>query len=366
MKKIAIIGTNGLPGRYGGWDQLMEHITKLLSSKYLFFVYCTTHNVKARLKKYNNSELVYIPLRANGWQSVFYDIFASIHALFNANTIILLGGAGTIMFPIFKLFRIEVIYHPDGIEWKRQKWSKAVQLYLKWLERIGIFWCDKIISDNIEITKYLINSYKKDSYLIEYGADHVLSTTLSIEIKKFYKIERGNYAFKVCRIEPENNLDLILDSFKNSKVRLIVVGNWNNSIYGIKLRKSYSGFDNMSLLDPIYNQEKLDELRSNCGIYIHGHSVGGTNPSLVEAMYLGLNVVAFDVSFNRATTENSALYFRNVNDLKSLMTTFYNNNAIFDSTGQTLRKIAYSRYLWREIILKYDQMISSVNYTCSE
>ena len=361
MKKIAIIGTNGLPGRYGGWDQLMEHLTKLLSSKYSFLVYCTTKSLKVKLRSYNGAELVYIPLRANGWQSVLYDIVASIHAIFNANTIILLGGAGTIMFPVFKLFRIEVIYHPDGIEWKRQKWSKSVQMYLKWLEKIGIDWCDKIISDNTEISKYIKSVYSKDSFLIEYGADHVLSTSLSFETRELFEIEEGNYAFKVCRIEPENNLNLILETFRNTKVKLVVVGNWNNSLYGRKLRENYCACDNLRLLDPIYDQKKLDEIRSNCGIYIHGHSVGGTNPSLVEAMYLGLNVLAFDVSFNRATTENSAVYFGSVNDLKLLIDEFHVNNSTFDSIGLTLRKIAFERYLWKDIILKYDQMICSAN-----
>ena len=359
MKRIAIVGTNGLPGRYGGWDQLMEHLTKILSKKYYFVVYCSTFNYANKLNTHNDAKLVYLPLKANGWQSVFYDIFASIHAIFYADSILLLGGAGTVMFPLFKLFGKEVIYHPDGIEWKRQKWSRQVQLYLKWLEKVGISWATKIISDNIEISRYIQSEYNASSFLIEYGGDHVSAVSLTNEIKELYNIEKGSYAFKVCRIEPENNLDLILDSFVNSTVRLILVGNWSNSSYGLNLRKKYQFFNNIIMLDPIYEQCELDELRSNCGIYIHGHSVGGTNPSLVEAMCLGLNVLSFDVCFNRATTDHSAKFFKNVTELRNLLSMFSENNAFFDGVGINLLKIAKARYLWSNVASKYDEMFEN-------
>jgi hypothetical protein len=354
MKKIAIIGTNGLPGRYGGWDQLMEHLTIHLSAKYLFFVYCTSINNKFNLKTYNNAKLVYIPLKANGWQSFLYDIAASLHAMFYADSIILLGGGGTIMFPFLRFRNIDLIYHPDGIEWKRAKWSKLVKCMLRSFEQIGIAWSDKIVSDNIEIQKYILEKYNKKSYLIEYGSDHVLDEDLSVEISMKFGISKGSYAFKVCRIEPENNIGMILESFKNASVKLIIVGNWANSKYGIKLRNIYRDFENIILLDPIYEQKKLDELRSNCGIYIHGHSVGGTNPSLVEAMYLGLNIFAFDVSFNRATTEGCAIYFKSSIDLKDLVNKFFSNKSVFNHVGSSLKVIAFRRYLWKDITLSYD------------
>ncbi len=360
-KKIAIIGTNGLPGRYGGWDQLMEHLTKNLASTYNFTVYCSSFNYENKRKTHNNAELIYIPLKANGWQSVIYDILSSIHAIFKADCMLLLGGAGTIMFPIFKLFGKEVIYHPDGIEWKRQKWSKFVQLYLKWLENVGIKWATKIVSDNLEISDYIYKTYNKASILIEYGGDHVSAVPLTSENMNYFSIEKGSYAFKVCRIEPENNLDLILDALVDKNVTLIIVGNWKNSEYGLNLRKKYQAYTNIIMLDPIYDQLKLDELRSNCGIYIHGHSVGGTNPSLVEAMCLGLNVLSFDVCFNRSTTVDSAIYFKDVSELRKLIDIFSEDKSAFKSVGLALNKIAKDRYLWSNIISKYDQIFANKN-----
>lgn len=356
MKRIAIIGTNGLPGRYGGWDQLMEHLTKILANKYDFIVYCSNFNVDTKIKTHNDAHLVHLPIKANGWQSVIYDIVSSIHSIFYADTMLLLGGAGTLMFPLFRLFGKEVIYHPDGIEWKRQKWSRWVQLYLRWLEKVGIRWANTIVSDNIEISNYIEKEYCKISYLIEYGGDHVSPVALSTDVKKLYCIEKGSYAFKVCRIEPENNLDLILDAFSDKEVRLIIIGNWSNSSYGLKLRKKYQVFKNIIMLDPIYDQLKLDELRSNCGIYIHGHSVGGTNPSLVEAMSLGLNVLSFDVNFNRATTVQSAIYFNDVAELQKLLDNFSKNNLVYDGVGIILKKIATERYMWANIVSKYDEI----------
>jgi glycosyltransferase involved in cell wall biosynthesis len=115
------------------------------------------------------------------------------------------------------------------------------------------------------------------------------------------------YACKVCRIEPENNVHVVLDAFsKLPRHTLVFIGNWNNSEYGRALREKYKDNTNMHLLDPIYDQRTLDVIRGNCFLYIHGHSAGGTNPSLVEAMYLGLPVIAFDVSYNRTTTDNSS------------------------------------------------------------
>lgn len=359
MKAIAIIGTNGLPGRYGGWDQLMEHLTKNLSKKFEFIVYCSSVDLAVKSTNHNGARLVQIPLKANGWQSVPYDIISSIHAIFIADCILLLGGAGTIMFPVLRLFGKEVIYHPDGIEWRREKWSTLIQIFLKGLEKSGIRWCNKIISDNIEISKYIFETYKKSSFLIEYGGDHVLRKELNRLNYKQLGITKGSYAFKVCRIEPENNIDLILDSFINFDVQLIIVGNWNYSNYGRKSRKRYAKYKNILMLDPIYDQSKLDELRSNCGIYIHGHSVGGTNPSLVEAMSLGLNVLAYDVDFNRATTQDSALFFKNIDELKKLIFKFSENRGIYDEIGERLCEIACSRYIWSDITAKYDVLFSN-------
>jgi glycosyltransferase involved in cell wall biosynthesis len=196
--------------------------------------------------------------------------------------------------------------------------------------------------------------------LIEYGGDQVLSKELTSETQSRYEIFKGSYAFKVCRIEPENNIDLILDVFAQVKLKLILIGNWNNSSYGINTREKYRTHSNLILLDPIYDQEKLDEFRSNCGLYIHGHSVGGTNPSLVEAMYLGLNCVVFDVDYNRVTTENKAIYFRDGAELLEIIAEFENESSVFNCVGKSLKSLAQIKYKWVDIVNKYDRIFNNI------
>ncbi|MFB2118259.1 DUF1972 domain-containing protein [Parapedobacter sp. 2B3] len=350
-KTIAIVGTNGLPGRYGGWDQLMNHLTDHLRDSYQFIVYTSSYNAVKGLREYNGAKLKILPLKANGWQSVPYDSFSLIHALFNYDLVLVLGPSGCLTFPILKLFKQKIIFHPDGAEWKRDKWSKNVRRFLKFLEGVGIKNADAIIADNKVIQHYVHTEYGRSSDLIEYGGDNVKSVPLSPETARLYNIEPREYAFKVCRIEPENNIAMILEAFSKTSIKLILIGNWNFSEFGKEIRKKYSGYENLILLDPIYEQKRLDELRGNCKIYVHGHSVGGTNPSLVEAMSLGLFCAVFKVDYNIETTENSAMYFGSADELMGILNDV--NTIDMDFYRQRMKSIAERRYRWKIITTLY-------------
>jgi len=356
--KVAIIGTNGLPGKYGGWDQLVIHLTENLRDKFEFLVYTsyTTINNKA---EYKGTKLKKVPFKANGAQSIPYDIYSIIHALFVCDVLFICGTSGCIFLPIAKLFGKKIVLNPDGQEWRRGKWSKPVQWFLKLSEKWGIKNATSVVSDNVKIQEYINNEYRKDSFLIEYGGDQVIKVPLSIETANKYKIESQKYAFKVCRIEPENNIDLILNSFcQKPQVPLVLIGNWKNSEYGANLQHLYSDCESLILLDPIYDQEILDELRSNCGIYIHGHSVGGTNPSLVEAMNLGLFIAAYGVDYNKETTENKAKYFLTNENLNSIIEEFSIGKIDIELYKKEMIDIASRRYKWSVITDKYAQVFS--------
>jgi glycosyltransferase involved in cell wall biosynthesis len=358
-KKVGIIGTNGLPGKYGGWDQLVNHLTKNLESQFSFLVYTSYTNAEPGLTEYNGAKLKIVNFKANGVQSVPYDIVSLIHAGFCCDVLYICGTSGCISLPLIRLFRKNIILNPDGQEWKRKKWSKPVRWFLKISENFGMRFSDIIVADNKKIQDYISETYNKNSVLIEYGGDHVLKVPLSIETSKKYKIKSNEYAFKVCRIEPENNIHVILEAFKiEQNMILIIIGNWNNSEYGKQLREEYSQFGNLKLLDPIYNQITLDELRSNCSLYIHGHSVGGTNPSLVEAMNLGLCIVAFNVNYNIETTENRAIYFDNENDLINLLGDYKNNLINVSEHQVAMKEIAERRYKWSMITDKYSKIFN--------
>ncbi|URC11704.1 DUF1972 domain-containing protein [Flavobacterium sp. B183] len=358
-KRIAIIGTVGLPAKYGGFETLADHLVSNLSDKYDFTVYCSKKKYKEeeRLDSYKGAKLKYISLEANGIQSIPYDSLSILHALFQNDVLLILGVAGAWLIPFIRLFtNKKVIISIDGIEWKREKWSLMAKLYLWWSEKIAVKYSHIDISDNESIQDYTAIRYKTLSRVIEYGADHTMKVAPSSEDFEKYPFLKTQYAVKVCRIEPENNVHLVLEAFKIKKeMSLVFVGNWNNSHYGQELKEKYKNIGNIHLFDPIYDQREIDLIRGNAALYIHGHSAGGTNPSLVEAMYLKLPVVAFKVSYNITTTEGRAVYFSSVTELVEVLENF--SSAKLTVISDEMFSIAERRYTWRNISLQYELLI---------
>ena len=153
----------------------------------------------------------------------------------------------------------------------------------------------------------------------------------------------------VCRIEPENNCHMTLEAFKNSKEKLVFIGNWYRNGYSKQLKEEYSGYGNIILFDSMYDLEILHTLRKNTKYYIHGHSAGGTNPSLVEAMFFGRPILSFDVIYNRETTKNKAHYYTNADDLLQLIEHGVDN-------GKELKQIASEEYIWSKIAKEYEAL----------
>ncbi|WKL47799.1 DUF1972 domain-containing protein [Flavobacterium pectinovorum] len=358
-KRIAIIGTVGLPAKYGGFETLAEHLVSNLSDKYDFTVYCSKNKYKKeeRLLSYKGAKLKYIPLEANGIQSIPYDSLSILHALWSNDVLLILGVAGAWLLPFIRLFtNKKIIISIDGIEWKRDKWSLVAKLYLWWSEMIAVRFSHIDISDNESIQDYTAIRYKTLSRVIEYGADHTMKVLPKSEDFEKYPFLKTKYAVKVCRIEPENNVHLVLEAFKiQTESPLVLVGNWKNSDYGQKLKEMYKDVDNIHLLDPIYEQREIDLIRGNASLYIHGHSAGGTNPSLVEAMYLKLPVVAFKVSYNITTTEGKALYFSSTEDLAEQLNTLSESELLNIASEMSI--IAQRRYTWRAISRLYELLI---------
>ena len=233
------------------------------------------------------------------------------------------------------------------------------KMFLLFSERIACGFADEIITDNRILKEYVKIRYNRSSRLIEYGADHTKYRLIEDNDLKKYPFLTHPYGFKVTRIEPENNIHLILEAFsKLPKQHFVLVGNWDENRYGKLLRERYGRFKNLHLLDPIYNIEKLDVLRSNARFYIHGNSAGGTNPSLVEAMYLKLPVVAFDAIFNRVTTNNQAIYFNNVEELYRIISRI-DKYPLF-AVAENLKVIANKQYTWKNISNRYARVILGI------
>lgn len=347
MKKISIIGTVGIPSKYGGFETLTEYLTKKLSNQYEITVFCSAKNYCEKIDNYNGANLEYINLNANGIQSIPYDIISIFKSLRFADTLLVLGVSGCIVLPFLKFFtKKKIIVNIDGLEWRRQKWSSNAKKFLKFSEKLAVKYSDIVISDNKIIQDYVMNEYGVISELIAYGGDHVTKEIISDELLKNYPFLKEKYVFKVCRIEPENNIHLILKAFSEyNSLNLIIIGNWSNSEYGKNLKDFYSKFKNLYL---------LNQIRSNCYIYMHGHSAGGTNPSLVEAMYLRLPIFAYGVEYNRETTHNKAKYFNNESELLELLKNV-DSKKLYE-IAKDMEQIAREKYNWEKISSSYSSL----------
>jgi glycosyltransferase involved in cell wall biosynthesis len=214
-------------------------------------------------------------------------------------------------------------------------------------EAIAVRYGQTIIADNQGIADYVAETYGVTPEVIAYGGDHVV--TEGIENNEW---KDQTYAFGLCRIEPENNVHMVIEACVQADYPLVFVGNWDANEYGRSLRERYRGAPHVTLLDPIYDQEKLAPLRANCSLYIHGHSAGGTNPSLVEMMMFGRPILAFDCVFNRATLDGLGGYFDSVENLTALLVQGEANNS-----GGDIKRLALERYCWSRIRGAYGRVL---------
>jgi glycosyltransferase involved in cell wall biosynthesis len=225
-------------------------------------------------------------------------------------------------------------------------------------EAVAVKAAQVLVADNAGIASYLKAAYGKESVLIEYGGDQVSLPAITPERLDRYPFVNAPYAFSVARIQADNNIEMILEAFSRSTDHvLVLVGNWSRSAFGVELKARFSGFHNLHLLDAIYDPEELNTLRGHCSIYIHGHSAGGTNPSLVEAMHLSLPIAAFDVVYNRLTTEGAARYFKNGDELAAMLNSVSTDS--WNSQREVMKEIGVRRYRWSIIADKYAKLLNA-------
>lgn len=355
MKKVAIVGIQGVPAKYGGFETLVENIIgENCSPDIQYTIFCSAKDYEKRMSSYKGANINYVPFfHANGVQSTPYDILSMMKCIGRFDTVVILGVSGCLFLPLFRLFyRKRLIVNIDGLEHRRDKWGRFAKWFLRSSEAMAVRCADVVIADNKGIQSYVSETYHRSSELIAYGGDHAMRhvpEAKQTEILENMKLKRQDYAVSVCRIEPENNCHITLESFAQCGRELVFIGNWNYSQYGKELKERYGKCCNIHLLESIYDLDMLFTLRKNASLYIHGHSAGGTNPSLVEAMFFGRPILAFDVVYNRATTFNKAYYFKNCMDLIALIEQPH-------LQGHAMRLLAEQHYTWKLIARQYEAL----------
>ena len=318
--KIGILGTRGIPNYHGGFEQFAEFFSVYLAEQnHEVYVYNSNkHPFKEKIFNGVNIIHCYDPEDKIGTVGQFiYDLNCILDSRKqNFDIILQLGYTSSTVWHRLLPSKSLIITNMDGLEWKRSKYSKKVQKFLKYAEKLGVKSSDYLISDSIGIQNYLKTTYNVDSEYIAYGAE--LFDAPDIDLLNEYHVEPYKYNMLIARLEPENNIETILDgvALSNDKTTFLVVGKHNVNSFGAYLKKKFKNTTNIKFVGGIYNLEHLNNLRYFSNLYFHGHSVGGTNPSLLEAMSSKALIVANKNEFNKSILKDNAFYFGSAEDVK--------------------------------------------------
>lgn len=381
MKHVFIIGSKGIPSKYGGFETFVERLTEGQKSKEIkYHVSCLADNVKEF--EYNGARCFNIKVPNIGpAKAVYYDIAALKECIKlirkkniqNSIVYILACRIG----PFVGYYKRQLkklggtlLVNPDGHEWKRAKWNKIIRNYWKISEKYMVKHADLLVCDSKNIEKYIKQDYKQynpKTTFIAYGADTEKSklsnedTTLlqwyeekNVKIKEYYLV--------VGRFVPENNYETMITEFMKSKTDkdFVLITNVEKNKFYEELRKK-TNFDRdkrIKFVGTVYNQELLKKIRENAYGYLHGHEVGGTNPSLLEALATTDLNLLLDVEFNREVGEDGALYFtKEDGSLASLIYTLETYNEVVATIyGDNAKQRINSEYTWKKIINDYEEL----------
>jgi glycosyltransferase involved in cell wall biosynthesis len=357
--KIAIIGTRGIPNRYGGFEQLAEHLSTALADRgHEVYVY-NSHDHYWQEDKWRNVHIVYCydPEKRLGTAGQFiYDLNCVRDAGKRSFDVLLMLGYTSISVwgGFFRRGTVTVI-NMDGLEWKRTKYSKPVRRFLLYAERLAVRYCDFFIADSPAIQRYLRDKYKIDSEYIAYGAE--IFDNEDAGLLESFGVAPGGYYMIMARMEPENNIETVLDGFStsNSTKKMLVVGSTANN-FGNYLEKKFKTDTRFVFTGAIYDAPKIHTMKIFSAYYFHGHSVGGTNPSLIEAMASRALIAAHDNPFNRAILDEDAFYFTNATDVTRLVEAPPDKEMTDRMRSNNLEKIR-KYYTWDKIADQYDRFL---------
>ena len=358
LQRIAILGSRGIPARYGGFETFAQEIAvRLVSCDVHVTVYCENSGPA----DYHGVRLEYVKARNLGpFSTILFDVHCLWRARKGYDVVYMLGYGAALFCLIPRFWRSAVWINMDGIEWRRSKWRWPAKTWLKLMEWAATKVASRLIVDSHGIGTHLKKTYRSlpDMTMIPYGVE-VQSTDRDPRQLRDLGLESQNYNLIVCRLEPENHVLEIVEGYEmvDTGIPLVVVGGLGQkNTYVDRLLRHASV--QIRFIDAVYDSDRLWCLRQHCRIYFHGHSVGGTNPSLLEAMSAGNVVVAHDNVFNREVLGKSGYYFKNAVHLAELTNQAIALDALTArQIGQTAKDRAARRYSWESVCDAYIQLL---------
>ncbi len=359
--RIAMIGTRGVPAAYGGFETAIEEIGSRLAGRgHEVTVYCR-NAAEPSEREYAGMRLVHLPaLRLKAAETLSHTALSVVHAttrVHRPDVAFVFNAANAPFVPLLRARGIPAAVHVDGLEWQRDKWRGAGRAYYRWAERSAVRNADSLIADAQGIASYYSAAFGAPTRLISYGAP-LQSNPITDRLDELGLSWKG-FHLVVARFEPENHVDVIVEGYvRSNAIRpLVVVGAAPYAAEYTKRVQSRVGDDpRVLLLGGIYDQDLLDQLYAGALSYLHGHSVGGTNPSLLRAMGAGTAVLAWDVSFNREVARERGRYFRDDSSLAALIEAAELMPADADRDGAALREIVRTNYRWDDVAVAYEAL----------
>jgi glycosyltransferase involved in cell wall biosynthesis len=359
--RIAMIGTRGVPAAYGGFETAVEEIGSRLAGRgHDVTVYCRRAEDSSQ-REYAGMRLIHLPaLKLKTAETLSHTAISVAHAIAQRSrpdVAFVFNAANAPFVSLLRARGIPAAVHVDGLEWLREKWGGAGRAYYRWAERSAVRNADALIADARGISDHFASAYGAPTRLISYGAPVQLKppsdrlSELGLSWKGFHLV--------VARFEPENHVDMMVAGYvrSNAGLPLVVVGSAPYAAEYTKRVQSCAGGDaRVRLLGGVYDQDLLDQLYAGALCYLHGHSVGGTNPSLLRAMGAGSAVLAWDVSFNREVAGERGRYFADDSSLAAMIEAAEMRPADTERDGVALREIVRAKYRWDDVAVAYEAL----------
>jgi glycosyltransferase involved in cell wall biosynthesis len=349
--KIGILGTRGIPNHYGGFEQFAQYLSLgLVQRGHEVFVYNSDQHPYQE-KEWNGVKIIHcrdLEYKFGTFGQFFYDLNCNRDAAKRNFDILLHLGYTSDSVWHWKWPKNTInMVNRDGMEWKRSKYNKMTQRFLRWAESLAAKNAQVLVADSPRIKEYLRETYNKDAVFIPYGAE--LFTAIDADVPAQHRLVPYEYFLLVARMEPENNIEMIIRGYIASlhKFPLVIIGNMTNK-FGQYLKNSYN-HPNIRFDGPVYDQPELSNLRYHSARYFHGHSVGGTNPSLLEAMACNCNIAAHDNVFNKAVLNSEADYFSSAEEIATLINTPLNGQLAAHRQEMNRNKIRHIYNLEKNI-----------------